>query len=303
MQWQQLHVVIPSDTVEHFEEELETLGALSITLADAKDEPIFEPDINQTPLWSLTKLTALFEEDIDARKIAAQLAAAHPKLSLNCKTEILADQDWERNWLKYFKPMQFGKRLWIIPSGYEIPEPTATNIFLDPGLAFGTGTHATTALCLTWLAENDIQGKCVIDYGCGSGILAIAALKLGAKEVWAIDYDPQALIATKENAKRNNIDSKILHCGENADLPPEYQADLLIANILAKPLITLTETLNQHLLPSGHLVLSGILAEQADDVKSAYKNHFDTLTVTQKDDWVSISGQKNPISIRNESPC
>lgn len=292
MSWQQLHIIIPKEQVEIFEEELETLAALSITLQDAEDEPIFEPDVGTTPLWSKIKLTALFDLSVDIKKIAGQLQNYHPGQILNVKTELLPDDDWERTWLKHFKPMQFGHNFWVVPTGYEMPDDKAINLRLDPGLAFGTGTHPTTAMCLQWLAENPPQGKTVIDYGCGSGILAIAALLLGAKEVWAIDYDPQALIATKDNAERNNINLANLKLGQNAELPIDYQADIMLANILANPLIQLAPTLAEHVKSGGDIILSGILAEQASLVSETYQPFFEMQPPLQTDDWVRLVGQK-----------
>jgi ribosomal protein L11 methyltransferase len=292
MSWQQLHIIIPSEQASILEEELLALDSLCITLQDAEDEPLFEPAIGETPLWSKTKLTALFTLDDDVRKVAGQLQDLHPGQTLNVKIELLADQDWERVWLEYFKPMQFGDNLWVVPTGYDIPDPSAVNLLLDPGLAFGTGTHPTTAMCLQWLAEHDVVGKTVIDYGCGSGILAIAALKLGAAHVWAIDYDPQAVTATNENGRRNDVDFSKLSCGQNADLPEGYQADIMVANILANPLINLVETLASHVTPNGDIVLSGILAEQAESVSLAYQPYFSMEPAYQEDDWVRLAGCK-----------
>ena len=293
MVWQQLHLTLSNtNQTEVLETKLEELGALSTTCVDAADDPIFEPDIGSVTLWQTTKLTVLFTLDIDMPKIATQLQTEFPNTILRTQIETLAAQDWRRTWLEYFKPMQFGKRLWIVPSGYELPDPTAVNILLDPGLAFGTGTHPTTAMCLEWLAENNIKNKTVIDYGCGSGILAIAALKLGAKETWAIDYDPQALLATAENAKRNQVDKKNLYLGKNSDLPVDYCADLIVANILAKPLIDLAPILANHLQPHGTIVLSGILATQRDSILDTYQSEFLLAGEKQQDDWLCLSGYK-----------
>ena len=292
MTWQQLHLIIPATQVETFEDELLSLSALSITLQDAEDEPIFEPAVGTTPLWTKTMLTALFDLSVDIKKVAGQLQDLHPGQILNVKTEMLPDEDWERTWLKHFKPMQFGENFWVVPTGYEVPDADAVNLRLDPGLAFGTGTHPTTAMCLQWLAENPPTDKTVIDYGCGSGILAIAALLLGAKEVWAIDYDPQALIATNDNAIRNKIDLEKLRCGQNADLPADYQADIMIANILANPLIVLAPTLAEHVKPRGDIILSGILADQADTVAAAYLPYFTLHAPLEMDEWVRLAGIK-----------
>ncbi len=294
MAWQQLHLILDDNTqTAAIETQLENLGALSITCVDAADNPIFEPKLGDVTLWQQTQLTALFAVDNDVMKIANQLKAEYPAI-IASKIESLADQDWQRMWLEYFKPMQFAKNLWVIPSGYDIPDSDAVNIFLDPGLAFGTGTHPTTAMCLQWLAEHELDAKCVIDYGCGSGILAIAALKLGAKEVWAIDYDPQALTATRENAKRNAIDLQKLHIGENTALPETYQADIIFANILAQPLIELAPLFAAHLKNHGDLVLSGILQTQAASILTAYQhNNFVIKDKKQQEDWLCLSGKKS----------
>lgn len=292
MSWQQVHIIIPAEHIDIFEDQLLTFGALSITLQDAEDHPIFEPEVNSHPLWQRTKMTALFTMDSDIEKIAGQLQDLHHGQILNAKTELVANQDWQRAWLEHFKPMQFAKNFWVVPTGYELPDSNAVNLLLDPGLAFGTGTHPTTAMCLQWLAENDIAGKKVIDYGCGSGILAIAALLLGAKEVWAIDYDPQALIATQDNARRNQVDLTKLFCGKNADLPEDYQADIMVANILANPLLVLAPTLASHVTSGGNIILSGILVEQAEKVADAYTPYFSMKPLCQQEDWVRLSGDK-----------
>ena len=291
MAWQQLHLTLDNNTlIDAIETSLESLGALSITCIDAADDPIFEPKLGNITLWQHTKITALFNLNDDLPKIIVKLKAEYADI-ITTEIEYLADQNWQRTWLDYFKPMQFASNLWIIPSGYEIPDINAVNIFLDPGLAFGTGTHPTTAMCLQWLAENDISNKTVLDYGCGSGILAIAALKLGAKEVWAIDYDPQALTATLDNAKRNEIELTKLYVGANAALPKHYQADIILANILAQPLIELAAVFAEHIKPHGNLVLSGILKTQANDIIKAYKNNFAIENKKSQKDWLCLSGQ------------
>ena len=292
MAWQQLRLTIPADLAEAVENDLLELGALSITLQDAQDEPILEAELGTMPLWSQTQLTALFEVDADTRKITALLQACYPDWSGKIEAELLADQNWESAWLEYFKPLHFGHDLWIVPSGYTLPDPIATNLLLDPGLAFGTGTHPTTAMCLRWLAAHDLRGYRVIDYGCGSGILAIAALKLGASEAYAIDYDPQALTATRDNAERNSIDLNHLHIGDATILPNDYRADVVLANILANPLIRLAPTLAEHATLPGQIVLSGILTEQQDDVLAAYAPYFTMRLAEQQEEWVCLAGDR-----------
>jgi ribosomal protein L11 methyltransferase len=204
------------------------------------------------------------------------------------RVEPLEDRDWAREWLKDFKPMRFGRRLWICPTAYIPPDPSAINLILDPGLAFGTGTHATTALCLEWLDGADIKDQLVVDYGCGSGILAIGAARLGARDIWCVDNDPQALIATRDNGSRNGVTDTLHIC-----LPPQFpkmQADLLLANILAGPLVSLAPLFAAHLRPGGRLVLSGILKSQEADIHGAYEADFAELETAVKDDWIRITG-------------
>ena len=293
MAWQQLHLIIPSDKAEKFEDALLQLGACSITFVDAHDEPIFEPDIGTTPLWSTSKLTALFELDKDLKRIGLILEKKFPKVISSSEIEYVKDQAWERVWLEYFKPLKFGDNLWICPTDGEIPDPTAVNIFLDPGLAFGTGTHPTTALCLEWLATHNLKNKTLIDYGCGSGILAIAALKLGIEKAWGIDHDPQALTASKNNAERNDINLDNFHVAISDEATSDLVVDIVVANILAKPLITLAPILAHHVKVGGSIVLSGILANQAEEVVEAYAPYFNLNPITQKEDWIRIDGVRN----------
>jgi len=289
--WLELKLALGKLDPDSVEEALLEAGALSVTLEDAGDEPIYEPDADKPSLWSDTRLTALFTADADMDGVCARLLA---QLKLDAlpphRIEPLEDRDWAREWLKDFKPMRFGKRLWICPTAYTPPDPDAVNLILDPGLAFGTGTHATTALCLTWLDGADLTGKEVVDYGCGSGILAIAAARLGAKTVWAVDNDPQALVATRDNAERNGVTDKLRIC-----LPPQFpalQADLLLANILAGPLVALAPLFAAHLKPGAPLVLSGILKTQEPDIRRAYAADFAELESTAKDDWIRITARR-----------
>src|SRR5476651_1233351 len=205
MPWLQVRLAISPEQAETYEDALLEVGAVSVTFMDAEDQPIFEPELNTTPLWSHTHLLALFEADTDAGQVLAHLQLLTGTELPEHMSEVIEDQDWERSWMDNFEPMRFGRRLWIVPSWHAAPEPEAVNLLLDPGLAFGTGTHPTTALCLEWLDAHPPLNQGVIDYGCGSGVLAIAAAKLGAQFVWAVDNHEQALIATLENAKQNHI--------------------------------------------------------------------------------------------------
>jgi ribosomal protein L11 methyltransferase len=293
MAWIQLKFDYKNPDADSLSDYLMELGALAVTFLDAEDKPILEPKPGETPLWEHLVVLALFEADVDTNSIDVAIKshdfAQH--VGQQYEWEIIRDQDWERSWMENFKPMQFGQRVWIIPSWCEAPEPDAVNIKLDPGLAFGTGTHATTALCLQWLDSADLTGKTVIDYGCGSGILAIAALLLGAEKVYAVDIDPQAIEATKQNLQRNGIDSKRLVLGlpEQVKLP---QADILVANILAEPLRQLAESIANSVQVSGNLVLSGLLETQADELNSLYSQWFEMDDAKVQEDWARLSGTK-----------
>ena len=269
--WFQLKVEhCPSDEIEQLSNELEELGALSIMLTDKNDNPVLEPEPGTTPLWPEVTIQALFSEAIQAQYTRDQMSLTHPALDLSL--EILEDRDWERAWMDDFKPQRFGKRFWICPTWATPPEPDAGNLMLDPGLAFGTGTHPTTALCLTWLEQAELTNKSVIDYGCGSGILSLAALKLGAEQLFAVDIDEQALLATKNNALTNNLDKHQLFISFPEAL--SEPVDLVIANILLAPLISLKERFHQLLQQDGRLVVSGLLEEQVPILIEAYESVF-----------------------------
>ena len=289
MSWLQVRLALTPAQAETYEDLMLELGAVSVTFMDAEDQPIFEPDLGTTPLWSQTHLLALFYGDTDAAALEqrVQLLAN----GLVYEVERLEDQEWERSWMDNFQPMRFGQRLWIVPSWHEAPEPAAVNLLLDPGLAFGTGTHPTTSLCLQWLDGEPVQGLQVLDFGCGSGILAIAALLLGAERAVGTDIDVQALEASRENANRNGIDPARFPLYLPADLPTE-QADVVVANILAGPLVGLAEQITRLTRIGGRLALSGILAEQAEDVRAAYAGCFDLEPTATLDGWVRISGTR-----------
>ena len=289
MSWLQIRLAITPDQAEALEHQLLDLGAVSVTFMDAEDQPIFEPDLNTTPLWSHTHLLALFEADTDPDSLLAHLQLLRGSELPEHQVEVIEDQDWERSWMDNFQPMRFGRRLWIVPSWHAAPEPDAVNLLLDPGLAFGTGTHPTTALCLEWLDAQPLQDQSLLDFGCGSGILAIAGLLLGAEHAVGTDIDTQALDASRDNAERNGIAAErfALYLPEQL---PEKAADVVVANILAGPLVSLAPRITALVKPGGRLALSGILAEQAEEVRAAYSDAFELDPTADKDGWVRISG-------------
>jgi ribosomal protein L11 methyltransferase len=241
-------------------------------------------------LWDNLVVTALYEEYTDLTELLLELEVRKIDWQISfLQQETIEDQPWERAWMDSFQPMCFGERLWIYPSWYETPDDDSVKLLLDPGLAFGTGTHPTTALCLEWLDGQDMTGKTVLDYGCGSGVLAIAALKLGATQAVGTDIDPQALQATLDNAERNHIDLAQLHnC--YPDALPQQTHDVVMANILAGPLVELAPVLLARLRKGGQLILSGILAEQTEAITNAYQPSLDNLIIKQKDGWIRVSG-------------
>ncbi|MET1080645.1 MAG: 50S ribosomal protein L11 methyltransferase [Pseudomonas sp.] len=292
MPWLQVRLAITPEQAQTYEDALLGIGAVSVTFMDAEDQPIFEPDLGTTPLWSHTHLLALFEADTDETDLLAHLqllsGAPLPPLQI----ERIEDQDWERSWMDNFQPTRFGQRLWIVPSWHTAPEPEAVNLLLDPGLAFGTGTHPTTALCLEWLDGQDLAGCQLLDFGCGSGILAIAALLLGVERAVGTDIDIQALEASRDNAGRNAIDPARFPLYLPEDLPQE-PVDVLVANILAGPLVALAPQLIGLVKPGGRLALSGILAEQGEEVAAAYRAAFDLDPLEVREGWVRISGRRH----------
>ena len=292
MPWLQIHFSASPTDAERLEPLLEGLGACAVTITDAADQPLLEPLPGETPLWDESIVTALFEADAHPEHLIGQLAHQWQSDLPRWRIETLEDQDWERAWIDSFKPMRFGERIWIVPSWCEPPEPGAINLRLDPGLAFGTGTHETTALCLEWLDQHPARGKSVLDFGCGSGVLALAALLDGADTALGCDLDPQALMATGDNAATNGLADRITTC--LPDQMPEAQGafDLVMANILAGPLQQLAPTLAAHCREGGQLVLSGILANQAESVASAYQPYFDMDPVIVRGDWVRLSGTR-----------
>ena len=291
MPWIQLKLNATADTAEHLGDILSDSGALSVTFLDAKDNPVFEPLPGETRLWGETDIVALYEGEQDMT-VVLNFLKAQPELGADFahKIEPLEDKDWVREWMDQFHPMKFGKRLWICPSWRDVPDPTAVNVMLDPGLAFGTGTHPTTALCLTWLDGLDLKGKTVVDFGCGSGILSLAALKLGAKKVIGIDIDPQALQASLANAERNNVSDRLeLYLPKDQ---PEFKADVVVANILAGPLRELAPTIIEFVGDKGLLALSGILEEQAQTLQEIYGQWCDMAPISVQEEWVRLNGQR-----------
>ncbi|WP_075881235.1 50S ribosomal protein L11 methyltransferase [Vreelandella massiliensis] len=301
MPWLQLKAHVAPEQAELLEELLLEEGATAIGLQDAHDDPVFEPERGTTPLWQDTILTGLYDdlEGVDAMLGRIHSAWAQQIPGEPCpeiEYELLADRDWEREWMEDFTPLPMGERLWIVPSWHTPPQPGAVNLILDPGLAFGTGTHPTTALCLEWLDSLAVDGtladKKVLDVGCGSGILAIAALKLGARHADATDIDPQALQASRDNAERNAIQAQQLSLYYPEQLPSGTYP-VVTANILAGPLVELAATIAGHVAPGGHLALSGILANQADNVLEAYQAQGLRMQAPAlRDGWVRLTGTR-----------
>jgi ribosomal protein L11 methyltransferase len=291
MPWLQLILKSTQAQAEPLSDILSELGAASVTLRDAADQPLYEPPPGATPLWENIDVIALFDADQAIDPVIDALGKALAPQSLpHWKLEPLEDKDWQNEWIKHFKPMRFGKRLWICPSWTPAPDPDAVNILLDPGLAFGTGTHPTTALCLQWLDEHVHGGETLVDFGCGSGILALAAAKLGAHHIWAVDNDPQALSACRDNADKNQLTPTITTCApEELKIPP---VDILIANILANPLLQLAPLFAKLLKPGGQIVLSGILGNQAEMIEQRYRQWFHLDDPVQQEDWIRLQGTR-----------
>ncbi|MGR9071805.1 MAG: 50S ribosomal protein L11 methyltransferase [Gammaproteobacteria bacterium] len=291
MSWKQLTVTTPKNRAEAVSDLFSSFGAVSVTYMDAADEPVYEPDPGETRIWNQTDVIGLFDSEADLSPVKSFISGQFEEIPESAwRQESLEDEIWERKWLEHYRPMLFGDRLWVCPSGQEKKGDETVSLILDPGLAFGTGTHATTALCLEWLATNDARGKTLVDYGCGSGILAIAALLLGARQAHAIDIDPQALTATRDNAQKNGVLN-----GIRCYFPerfPDIQADIIVANILAHPLIELAPRIGRLVKPGGSLVLSGILTEQSGPVIEAYRGEFDIKQTVAREEWCRIEGTK-----------
>lgn len=291
MPWLQLRINAKNSSAELIEDALLEAGALAVTMEDNANQPILEPALGETPLWDNTRITGLFDAGTATKAISAGLKEQLGESFSSQNWELLEDKDWEREWIKNYHPIRCGDRLWICPSWKEPPEPQATNLLLDPGLAFGTGTHPTTFLCLNWLDGLCLQGQNIIDFGCGSGILAIAALLLDAEQATCVDIDPQALLATADNAQRNSITPDRVKTFL-PDGAPDTPADIVLANILAGPLTELAPLLAKLTKSGGKLCLSGIIESQADIVMASYQPWFDFEPVANKDEWVRLVATK-----------
>lgn len=300
MKWLQIHITVEQAQVDFTETLLSSLGAVSVTLDDAENQDLLEPLPGETPLWNKVIVTGIYAqeegEDIDVTALETFIRTQLPTEPM--RSEFLEDQVWERSWMDYYEPIQIGEKYWIVPEWIEPPEADAVNIKLDPGLAFGTGNHASTFLCLQWLGKTDVKDKVVIDYGCGSGILGVAALLLGAKKVYATDIDPQAVLATKQNAELNGV-LENLYVGLPEEFNEEFknqQADILVANILAGPLMSLAKEFSTLTKSEGEFALAGVIEEQVTDVSSIYSEFFDIVEVEKREEtWCRISGSRKAV--------
>ncbi len=308
MRWLQIRFETTKNDVTLIETLLESLGAVSVILDDAADQPLLEPLPGETPIWDKVIVTGLFNEFVDSVNIDFAVDESAPTdpeqiiafvqaqaSTVRAFYEYLEEQVWERSWMDHYEPIQCGTHFWIVPEWMTPPDASAVNLMLDPGLAFGTGNHASTFMCLEWLGKTDLKDKVVIDFGCGSGILGVAALLLGAKQVYATDIDPQALLATRQNAAKNGVDHKIW-----VGLPEEFnkqfpklKSDAIVANILAKPLISLAPTFAESIHPDGLIALAGLIEEQVTDVREAYAPWFNLNEEAFRDgNWCRLSGHR-----------
>ena len=298
MKWLQIHITVEQAQVDFTETLLSSLGAVSVTLDDAENQDLLEPLPGETPLWNKVIVTGIYAqeegEEIDVSALETFIRTQLPTEPM--RSEFMEDQEWERTWMDAYEPIQIAEKYWIVPEWMEAPEADAVNIKLDPGLAFGTGNHASTFLCLQWLGKTDVKDKIVIDYGCGSGILGVAALLLGAKKVYATDIDPQAVLATQQNADLNGVLDK-LYVGLPEELNKELadqKADVFVANILAGPLMALAADFSTLIKSEGAFALAGVIEEQVDDVSRVYSEFFDILDVEKRDGhWCRISGKRH----------
>src|SRR5688572_3777535 len=290
MPFHQLVLELPGHELARAEDACTRLGAMAVSLADAADEPLLEPAPGETPVWQAVRLRALFDISANPGVAAATLAVVLGLPPGSISLEHVEDRAWEREWLKDFRPMRFGRRLWVAPAGQRPDGHAAVILELDPGLAFGTGTHPTTALCLEWLDGRIRGGERVLDYGCGSGILALAALKLGAGSASAFDIDPQAITATRENAAKNGLVSRVEVAERVETLAGTY--GIVLANILAGPLLALAPHLAQRAVAGGEIALAGMLARQAAEVAQAYGPWFDIAPEAEREGWTLLAGRR-----------
>lgn len=288
MPWLQIRVNSSREQAAAVEDALLEQGSQAVTLEDNADQPIFEPQLGETPLWQDTRVTGLFDADIDTDAVIRSLNEQLPPGNA-ISWHLLEDKDWEREWMSHYHPIQCADNLWICPSWTAPPDPQAVNLMLDPGLAFGTGTHPTTFLCLQWLAQQSLKDRTVVDYGCGSGILGIAALLLGANRVIGTDIDPQALLATRENVSRNRLSADSFPVFF-PDKCPREPVDVVLANILAGPLVELAPSLCDLLKPGGRICLSGVLSTQESALLAAYEPRIAIDTVTRREEWICLTG-------------
>ena len=291
MPWTQLSFVVPSQSVENAEAVLFAFGALSVANTDAGTDAWYVEEAAEASPWRAVRLEALFEPAAERGAIRAALErVAGAGVTASLRFETLQDRDWAREWMQDWKPQRFGRRLWICPTWMQPPDPSAATVFLDPGNAFGTGTHASTALCLEWLEARDLAGRTVLDYGCGSGILALAALRLGAERAWACDLDPQARAVCAENARRNGVAAR-LWVGSPVEMPAG-SANVVVANILSSALVDLAGELGQRLRPGGELALAGILDHQVEALIEAYAPWCPLLQAAARGEWVLLAGER-----------
>ena len=286
----QLVFELEGEQLERAEEVCNRLRAIALSLADAGDEPLLEPAPGETPVWKAIRLRALFDDAADPQELASALAGAIGLQRSAIGIERVEDRAWEREWLKDFRPMRFGRRLWVCPAGQRPNGPAPVVLELDPGLAFGTGTHATTAMCLEWLDGAIAGGERILDFGCGSGILGLAALKLGAAKATAFDIDPQALVATRENAAKNGLSERIAVARLAGDVAGPF--DIVVANILSSPLIGLAPGLAQRARAGGQILLAGMLERQAGEVAQAYRPWFDIGPAAEREGWTLLAGRR-----------
>lgn len=291
MSWLQISLCTTSKTAQILGDLLCEAGAMTVSMQSGNNEEIYEPPPDVTVLWDSTRVTGLFDMKTDVKQVLEFLRTSLQVSSLPpYYIERMENQDWQEKWMDTIQPLSFGNRLWIFPTWLASSPQTGIHIILDPGLAFGTGSHPTTALCLEWLDQQDITGWEVIDYGCGSGILSIAAAKLGASHIWSLDIDNQALVATLHNANLNMVQQQI-----TTIMParlPRHKVDCLMANILANPIIELVPTFAKLISAGGSIVLSGILTTQTTDVATALEPHFNVDHMEEREQWVRISGTR-----------